>query len=64
MANRHRRSDFAAEQARCLRLIDKMAATDIDGEWPTHPMLGRVSGVDLSRLQAKHLDHHLTQFGV
>jgi hypothetical protein len=59
-----RNYDFAAEQARCLRLIDKMAATDIDGEWPTHPMLGRVSGADLSRLQAKHLDHHLTQFGV
>ena len=56
--------DFAAEQARCLRLIDKMAATDINGEWCAHPMLGKVTGMDMSRLHAKHLDHHLKQFGV
>jgi hypothetical protein len=59
-----RNYDFAAEHARCLRLIDRMAAIDVNGEWPAHPMLGRVKGADLSRLQAKHLDHHLTQFGV
>lgn len=56
--------DFHAEQARCLRLIDKVASTDIEGEWPLHPMLGRMKGTQISRLHAKHLNHHLTQFGV
>ena len=27
-------------------------------------MLGRMSGTDVTRLHAKHLNHHLTQFGV
>lgn len=56
--------DFEAERTRCLRLIDRVAAIDIDGEWPTHPMLGRMTGSQVSRLHAKHLHHHLTQFGV
>ena len=56
--------DFGAEQARCLRLIDKVAANNPNGEWPLHPMLGRLSGTEISRLHAKHLNHHLTQFGV
>jgi hypothetical protein len=37
---------------------------ELDAEWPTHPMLGRMSGSEVSRLHAKHLHHHLTQFGV
>jgi hypothetical protein len=56
--------DFEAEKARCLRLIDKVASTDIDGAWPTHPMRGEMKGSQISRLHAKHLNHHLTQFGV
>lgn len=56
--------DFAAERERCLRLIDKAAAIQIDGEWPAHPAFGRLTGRQASRLQAKHLNHHLTQFGV
>lgn len=54
--------DFEAERARCLRLIDEFAARPIDGQWPLHPILGRMSGDQYSRLQAKHLNHHLTQF--
>jgi hypothetical protein len=56
--------DFETERTRCLRLIDRVASMDIDAEWPTHPMLGRMSGSEVSRLHAKHLHHHLTQFGV
>ena len=56
--------DFEAERTRCLRLIDRVASMDLDGEWPAHPMLGRMSGSEISRLHAKHLHHHLTQFGV
>jgi hypothetical protein len=56
--------DFRAEQRRCLRLIDEFAAKPLDGEWPPSPVLGRMSGRDASRLHAKHLNHHLRQFGV
>ena len=56
--------DFESERARCLRLIDQLAAKRLDEKWPTHPLLGALSGSDASRLQARHLDHHLKQFGV
>jgi hypothetical protein len=56
--------DFTAERDRCLKLIDDMAAKRIDDEWPLSPTLGRMTGSDVTRLHAKHLDHHLKQFGV
>jgi hypothetical protein len=56
--------DFAEEHQRCLQLIDKFTNRRLDEEWPENPIFGKVSGTDLSRLQAKHLDHHLRQFGV
>jgi hypothetical protein len=55
--------DFAAEKTRCVQLIDRMAAQSIDGNWPVNPTLGPMSGAQWSHLQAKHLDHHLKQFG-
>jgi DinB superfamily len=56
--------DFESERARCLQLIDQLAAKPLDDNWPPHPLLGKVSGRDASRLQARHLNHHLKQFGV
>jgi hypothetical protein len=56
--------DFDAEGARCVQLIDQFAAKRLDEDWPTHPLLGRLSGREASRIQAKHLDHHLRQFGL
>lgn len=56
--------DFAAERERCLRLIEKAATLDLDAAGPEHPAFGPMTGRQISRLQAKHLDHHLTQFGV
>jgi hypothetical protein len=56
--------DFAAEQRRCLEFVDRMAAQRIDGDWPDSPTLGAMSGTHWSQLQAKHLEHHLRQFGV
>ena len=55
--------DFAAEHSRCLRLLDELAMKPIDEPWPDSPSLGRMSGRDASRLMAKHLNHHLKQFG-
>jgi hypothetical protein len=56
--------DFAQERQRCLELLDRFARRRLGEEWPENPIFGKVSGTDLSRLQAKHLDHHLRQFGV
>jgi hypothetical protein len=56
--------DFQEEQGRCLRLIDATARKDLDAAWPTHPAFGSMTGRQVSRLMAKHLNHHLAQFGV
>jgi len=55
--------DFSAERERCCRLIDEIAGKPLNDAWADSPMLGRMSGKDVSRLHAKHLNHHLTQFG-
>ena len=56
--------DFASEQARLLRLIDEMSTRPLDAAWGRSSFMGPMTGRDWSRLQAKHLDHHLSQFGV
>ena len=58
------RYDFVAERHRCLSLVDAITSKALGDRWPDSPTLGRMSGNDVSRLQAKHLNHHLTQFGV
>ncbi|MGH9255564.1 MAG: DUF1569 domain-containing protein [Vicinamibacterales bacterium] len=59
-----RNYDFTAERARCLQLIDTLASRELHAEWPIHPVFGRMTGEQVSRLHAKHLNHHLAQFGV
>ena len=59
-----RNYDFTAERRRCLQLIDKVASRELHSDWPNHPVFGRMTGEQVSRLHAKHLNHHLTQFGV
>jgi hypothetical protein len=56
--------DFEAERARCVALLKRFAAKPMDDPWPRNPVFGEVSGQYVSRLHAKHLDHHLRQFGV
>lgn len=57
------RHDFDAEKSRCLQLIDRVVARDLDASWPASGNFGAMSGKEWSRLHAKHLDHHLRQFG-
>lgn len=57
------RCDFAVEKTRCLTLIEEFARKPIDSAWPESPIFGKVDGKFNSRVQAKHLDHHLRQFG-
>src|SRR5262245_60803606 len=56
--------DFDAERSRCLKLIEEFCAKDLGSQWPENPVFGQVRGRDITRLHAKHLNHHLAQFGV
>jgi hypothetical protein len=56
--------DFDAERKRCLALIDAFATRPLAQCAADHPLFGPMNGRELSQLQAKHLDHHLRQFGV
>jgi Protein of unknown function (DUF1569) len=58
------RYDFASERDRCCRLVEELASKPLSDAWPDSATLGRMSGNDVSRLHAKHLNHHLTQFGL
>ena len=55
---------FENERQRCLELIDRFAAMDLNAPWARSATFGAMSGSEWSRFQAKHLDHHLRQFGV
>jgi len=55
--------DFEEQRARCRTLIERFVARPIDGEWPADPTFGAGGGKFASRLQARHFDHHLRQFG-
>ncbi len=58
------RYDFEKERAECLSLIDRFAQCDVGISWPKSGNFGSMTGQHWSRLHAKHLDHHLRQFGV
>ncbi len=55
--------DFEQERGRALRLIDEFARKPIDDRWNDSAFLGALSGTNWSRLQGKHVDYHLRQFG-
>lgn len=55
--------DFAAQKAECLALVDRILARPLDAPWPESVSMGPMSGKHWSQLTAKHLDHHLRQFG-
>jgi hypothetical protein len=53
-------SDVAALKA----LLARAAANGPSGTWAMHPAFGRLSPRDWGALIHKHVNHHLTQFGV
>ena len=56
--------DLESERTKTLKLIDEFAAKPVDSAWVDSSFLGPLGGRDWSRLQGKHVDHHLKQFGV
>lgn len=56
--------DFDAQKAACLSLIDRIAAKPLTAPWSASASMGTMKGKHWSQMTAKHLDHHLRQFGV
>jgi len=52
------------ETAALRRSLDAVAARGEHGSFEEHPAFGRLSGKSLGVLVAKHLNHHLRQFGM
>jgi hypothetical protein len=52
---------FEDERGRCIALIDRFIARDV-GDSFSPAVFGPLTGHEWSRLQAKHLEHHLKQF--
>lgn len=58
------RYDFVVERDRLLELMERAADWPLQAHWPRHAAFGALSGVQWSRLQARHVEHHFRQFGV
>ena len=56
--------DFNAQKAECLALMDRIVGKSLTAEWPESATMGKMTGQHWSKLTARHLDHHLKQFGV
>ena len=54
--------DFETQKENLLGLIDKFNPENITDK--VHPFFGKTSDKEWGEGQYKHLDHHLTQFGV
>ena len=57
--------NFESEKAGLMRLIDQFYHAGPDGiSKHPHPMFGKFTPEQWGKSMYKHLDHHLTQFGV
>lgn len=56
--------DFDAEKTKLLQLIHKTHELKNRTTWQPHPFFGEFTHEQWGILEYKHLDHHLTQFGV
>ena len=57
-------SEWKSELDSLRSAVDRFVARDVKGSWTPHVAFGRLSGSQWGRLTYRHLDHHLTQFGV
>jgi hypothetical protein len=54
---------FTPEKDNLVALINEFAAKKDQTEWPEHPAFGHFTPEQRGKMQYKHLDHHLRQFG-
>lgn len=56
--------DFDTERPKLCLIITEFHHKALNIRWPRHPYFGEFSTEQWGKLQYKHLDHHLRQFGV
>ncbi|MAB57513.1 MAG: hypothetical protein CL524_08185 [Aequorivita sp.] len=56
--------DFATEKVVLKKLIAEFHTKKNQTLWEPHPIFGKFSAEQWGKMQYKHLDHHLQQFGV
>ncbi|WP_299125542.1 DUF1569 domain-containing protein [uncultured Winogradskyella sp.] len=56
--------DFEREKTKITNLINELNAQRAKEEWHPHPAFGELTKDQWGKMQYKHLDHHLRQFGV
>lgn len=56
--------DFVTEKTQLESLITEFHNKKELAEWPAHPVFGKFTPEQWGKMQYKHLDHHLRQFGV
>ena len=56
--------DLAKEKAILRQLVTDFYECRNRTEWNPHPLFGKFTHEQWGKMEYKHLDHHLTQFGV
>ncbi|WP_452222896.1 DUF1569 domain-containing protein [Lacinutrix chionoecetis] len=56
--------DFETEKTVLVSLINELYDNRDKDTWQAHPVFGTFTNEQWAKMQYKHLDHHLTQFGV
>ena len=56
--------DFETEKRKLKELTNELYARREKQEWEPHPAFGHFTKEQWGKMQYKHLDHHLRQFGV
>lgn len=56
--------DFHTEKQRLIDQINNFNQKSTILHWPEHPLFGKFTNDQWGKMQYKHVDHHLRQFGV
>ena len=56
--------DFNQEKTNLLAMVDQFHERKNQEEWNPHPVFGNFKKEQWGKMNYKHLDHHLRQFGV
>ena len=58
------KKDFTSEKEQLIQLISDTHNLKERKQWNPHPIFGKFTHEQWGKLEYKHLDHHLKQFGV
>jgi hypothetical protein len=63
-AKANEEKEFEVEYKILLELVDELYSHRDRKDWNPHPIFGNFTPEQWGKLEYKHLDHHLRQFGV